>query len=757
MLNGRLIALLSCTLFAAAFLLFWCEPMVGKMVLPILGGAASVWTTCVLFFQLMLLAGYLYAHALGRMKRRQDQMVLHVAIMVIVFAFLPIRFSSATVEASTEPVSWLLYHLLISTGLPFAVIASSAPLLQNWLSMTRLSSGRDPYFLYSMSNAGSLLALAAYPVVIETKYGTSAQTELWRIGYGVVLIMLAVVAAVMWKAPHPALYFRLRPSGLALRRGAALSQREKEPEPAASRGTKLYWLAAAFVPSALMLAVTNHISLNIGSFPFIWVLPLSVYLITFIMAFARRRFSTPAVSIATTVVLLVLFPIAAVGAPVRSDKLWILIACHVAILFFGSLLCHSALADRRPSPKYLTEFYFIIALGGVAGGMFAAIVAPAIFTTIIEYPLLVAAIMFFRTSGRANRGLTKGDLLELGLFALFVAFSIFIVLYRARIDVSRFQPDNLTSGNNLAIVVAQSVFVGILVLFHRRTAQFAIGFALLILSYAIVLPRQFEEGDRVSVARNFFGVKKVLYEADINMRKLVHGDTMHGRESLDAELTGQPLSYYHRTGPVGDVMQLLDHRGEALLQHVAVVGLGAGSIAAYGGPKRHITFLDVDPQVVEIAQRYFTFLQRCGDACDFAVGDGRLLLQSRQQGEFDLIVVDAFNSDSIPAHLVSREAVRLYESKLKPDGILMFHVSNRYLDVEKLAASVLMAEGLPAFARHDEDDGPPGKTGSHYLIGVRNTQDLDGIPNREAWIRVEKPAGIQPWTDEFSNMLSIIR
>ena len=738
MLNARLIALLSCTLFAAAFLLFWCEPMVGKMVLPILGGAASVWTTCVLFFQLMLLAGYLYAHALGRMKRRQDQMVLHVAIMVVAFVFLPIRFSNAAIDASTGPVSWLLYHLLISTGLPFAVIASTAPLLQNWLSMTRLSSGRDPYFLYSMSNAGSLLALAAYPVLIESTYGTSAQTEWWRISYGVVLVMIAAVVAALWREPVP------------LQKSSA----GERPEPPATRATKLYWLAAAFVPSALMLAVTNHISLNIGSFPFIWVLPLSVYLTTFIMAFARRRIPTPAISMATTIVLLVLFPIAAVGAPVRSGKLWVLVAFHIGILFAGSLLCHSALADRRPTPKYLTEFYFIIALGGVAGGIFAAILAPAIFATVIEYPLLVAAIMFFRTSTRTNNRLTKGDLLELALFALFVAFCIFIVLYRARIDVARFQLENLSSGNNLAIVVAQSIFLGILWLFRKRIAQFAVGFALLILSYAFVLPRQFEDGERVSVTRNFFGVKKVLYEADINMRKLVHGDTMHGRESLDTELAGQPLSYYHRTGPVGEVMQLLDHR---LGQKVAVVGLGAGSMAAYGGPNRHISFFDVDPQVVEIARGQFTFLQRCGDACDVAVGDGRLLLQSRQNGEFDLIVVDAFNSDSIPAHLVSREAVRMYVSKLKPDGVLMFHVSNRYLDVEKLAVSVLAAEGLPAWARHDEDEEPPGKSGSHYLIAVRQPDDLKSLPNSEAWVRADRPVGIQPWTDEFSNMLSIIR
>ena len=457
---------------------------------------------------------------------------------------------------------------------------------------------------------------------------------------------------------------------------------------------------------------------------------------------------------ATTIVLLLLFPVAAVGAPVRSGKLWVLIACHLGILFFGSLLCHSALADRRPNPKYLTEFYFIIALGGVAGGMFAAILAPAIFATVIEYPLLVAAIMFFRTSTRTNDRLTKGDLLELALFALFVAFCIFVVLYRARIDVTRFQLENLSSGNNLAIVVAQSAFVALLCLFHRRIAQFAIGFAVLIMSYAVVLPRQFEDGDRVSVTRNFFGVKKVLYEADINMRKLLHGDTMHGRESLDTELAGQPLSYYHRTGPVGEVMQMLSHRP---VQKVAVVGLGAGSMAAYGGPDRHISFFDVDPQVVDIARRYFTFLPRCGAACDVAVGDGRLLLQSRQNSEFDLIVIDAFNSDSIPAHLVSREAVRMYVSKLKPDGLLMFHVSNRYLDVEKLAASVLSAEGLPAWARHDEDEEVPGKSGSHYVIAVRNVQDLGGMPNSESWLRADQPVGVRPWTDEFSNMLNIIR
>src|SRR5215467_1475922 len=377
-----MLPLLGFTLFVSAFLLFCCEPMVGKMVLPILGGAASVWTTCVLFFQVMLLVGYVYTHLLGKLKRVRDQIFIHIALMLIALAFLPIRFGSVSGHPSESPVLWLLGHLLIAIGVPFAVISATAPLLQNWLAKTPSAFGRDPYFLYAASNFGSLLALLAYPVIFEPRYGVMGQSRLWLDGYGVLLALVGFAAVLIWREAR---YVKQDEADIG------------EPAIAPTWKIRGHWLAAAFVPSALMLAVTNHISLNIGSVPFLWVIPLAVYLLTFIMAFARRvRLSTAIVSAICTFVLLVLFPVAAVAIPVHANEIWKLMAAHVAILFFGALLCHSSLADSRPSTKYLTEFYFVVALGGVLGGILTAIVAPAIFDTVFEYPLLVAMLAFFR-------------------------------------------------------------------------------------------------------------------------------------------------------------------------------------------------------------------------------------------------------------------------------------------------------------------------------------------------------------------------
>jgi SAM-dependent methyltransferase len=284
--------------------------------------------------------------------------------------------------------------------------------------------------------------------------------------------------------------------------------------------------------------------------------------------------------------------------------------------------------------------------------------------------------------------------------------------------------------------------------------RFAIAFTILIGTYAIILPREFEGATRLYVARDFFGVKKVLFDLDTNMKKLVHGDTLHGNESLDITLAGEPLSYYHKTVPIGDVMEMLSVRPQ---QHIGVVGLGTGTLAAYGGPTRRITFFDVDPQVADIARGFFTYVRRCGERCDVVIGDGRLAILAQPDGQFDALILDAFNSDSIPAHLVSREAVRMYMSKLKPDGVLLFHVSNRYLDVEKLTSVVALDEGLAAFVRRDDDEDARGKASSDWVSVVRNEQVLVTIPNWDAWQRIERPTDIVSWTDDYSNMMSIIR
>lgn len=717
--------------------------MVGKMVLPILGGAASVWTTCVLFFQIMLLAGYVYTHLLGKLRRLRDQILIHASLMFMALVFLPIRFGAVSGRPSEAPVTWLLAHLLISVGIPFAVISATAPLLQNWLGRTPVSLGRDPYVLYAASNAGSLLALLAYPVLIEPRYGVTAQSRLWLEGYGVLLGMVGFAALLLWRESR----FTKTDS----------EEGSDETAEAPSWRLRAYWLAASFVPSALMLAVTNHISMNIGSVPFLWVAPLAVYLLTFIMSFARRiRVPTTIVSTISTGVLLLLFPIAAVAVPVHATAIWTMMSCHLAILFFGSLLCHSSLADRRPSTKYLTEFYFMLALGGVLGGIFAAIIAPAVFSTTVEYPLLVAAVAFFRQPRSPKTG---GGWLRYAAvvgFGLLVGLALYGIIEWAFIDVSQFSIawDELKENDNLAVLATEIVLILTVLLLRKNVRTFGLAFSIFVGIYAIVLPKQFESASRIFVARDFFGVKKVLYSLDENMRKLVHGDTMHGVESLDVTLAGEPLSYYHKTGPIGDVMQMISNHAH---QHVGVVGLGTGTIAAYGGPARHITFFDVDPQVVDIAHDFFTYIRRCADDCNVIVGDGRLSIQAQPDSEFDLIVLDAFNSDSIPAHLVSREAVRMYMSKLKTGGVLLFHVSNRYLDVEKLATIVSMDEGLPVFVRHDDDEEPRGKASSDYVAAVRNAEDLDNIPNKESWEQPDKPADIKSWTDDYSNMMSVIR
>jgi spermidine synthase len=407
------------------------------------------------------------------------------------------------------------------------------------------------------------------------------------------------------------------------------------------------------------------------------------------------------------------------------------------------LLCHTALAGSRPHPRHLTEFYFWIALGGVLSGIFAVVVAPLMFRTVFEYPLLVAVVVFFRPRPDSSLGWNRADWVYPSLIgvALIVAWTIF-----------RSSASADTKGMTSVFVISGS-FV-IIYGFRERWFRFSLATAIFIVGSALILPSYIEEGQRLAVVRDFFGVKKVLFDASTNTRKLLHGDTLHGMESLDPEKAGEPLSYYHAAGPAGDMMAMLNDRTD---QHVGVIGLGTGSLAAYAGPQRHITFYDLDPQVPALAREYFSFLKKCGTFCDVIVADGRLAITQAKDGEFDLLVVDAFNSDSIPPHLVSREAIAIYVSRLKPNGVLLFHVSNRYLDIEKLVAAALLDSGLPAFVRRDEGDAASGRSGSNYVAGARRVEDLGSISSGDKWLPVTMKPDILPWTDDYSNVLSVVR
>ena len=725
----NIVVLFGPTLFLSAFLLFWFEPMVGKMMLPLLGGAASVWITCLLFFQLMLLTGYGYAHVLERYASLRNQILVHSVMLLAVFIFLPVQFGARPdAAASAHPSSWLLWQLVKTVGIPFCVVSTTAPLLQNWLSKTHASSGRDPYFLYAISNAGSLIALLSYPLLIEPRVGVRTQSWSWLAGYATLTLMVFAASRLVWKNGH---------------RESRVKDQETVGAPAWR--SRLFWLAAAFLPSALMLAVTNHILLNLASVPFLWIIPLAVYLITFMVAFGRRIHLSPALlSRIAPIVLLLLFPFVAASHTVDARYMWYLVGAHILILLIGALLCHTALAARRPDPQHLTEFYFLVALGGALGGVFTAVIAPFIFNTVVEYPLLVALIAFFRETGESDTRIKGGDLMFPAALG-FLVIGASKVLQWANVDITTDYPTTIL----VDLVIILTAY-----LFRLRAFRFGLAMAVLIMTYHSVLPQFYGSSQFIFTARDFFGVKGVKFDAWTNSRRLLHGDTLHGLESLDAELVGQPLSYYHETGPVGDVMKMLSRRAD---QRIGVVGLGTGSMAGWTAPYRHITFFDIDPQIYDIASKYFTFLGRCAQNCDVVLGDGRLSIERMNDGMFDMLMLDAFNSDSIPAHLVSREAIQMYLSKLKPNGLLMFHVSNRYMDVEGLICAAVTDASLEALVRDDEERQNWLKARSHFVVAAKNAEALGSLEEDENWLRVDKPARIHPWTDDYSNMLEIMR
>ena len=732
--------------------------MVGKMLLPYLGGAAAVWTTCVLFFQFMLLLGYVYAHLLSRIGSVRKQMLTHIFVLLLPFAFLPIRFGAVSTESlSLHPSAQLLLLLTTSVAVPFFVVSATAPLVQNWFSQSRHESSSDPYFLYSASNAGSLLALMAYPFIIEPHVGVTAQTRIWAFGYRALLMLLILTAVALREAQARQ---RAASRREAQARQCAASRNERRGKfgdseqfpgvqklltvsefPSPDTWNRLYWLAAAFVPSALMLAVTNHIAANVGSVPFLWIVPLALYLLAFIFAFARRlHISSTRVSRLIPVVLLAVFPLVAAGVVAPPGLNWIVIGLHLVLLYCVALLCHTRLAESRPDPQYLTEFYFWIALGGVLGGLFTATLSPLLFNTVIEYPLLVALVPFFR-GGRSEKPYFTVPVVLAAL--LFVTWLIF---HLTHLD---------SNTDAVALIHTALLFTGYKL--RNDVQRFAWSFAVFIMAYAFILPGYIEGADRIYVTRNFFGVKKVLDEPTTHLRKLVHGDTIHGTESTNPMRAGQPLSYYYPGGSVSDVVEMMRARNKP--QHFGVLGLGSGTMASYADATHHVTFYEIDPSVEPIARRFFTFVPRCGSNCDVLIGDGRLQLSRAPDSSFDLLLLDAFSSDSVPTHLVSREAVRLYLAKLAPDGILMFHVSNRYLDVEKLVSSLVADAGLVAYSRFDDagELRKLGKSSANHIVAARNLQDLQTVANQRGWNRASRPADFEPWTDDYSNLLSLIR
>ncbi len=743
---GAILSVYALAVLAGATLVFLVEPLAARLVLPRFGGSPAVWTTSMLLFQVALLAGYGWAHVTTTLLARRAQAIAQLVLLMTPLLLLPIALPAwAAPPSGVEPAAWLLLVLAVMAGLPFMAASTGGPVLQRWFSRTSHPHASDPYFLYAMGNAGSLAGLLAYPFLIEPNLALRDQGILWAVGY-LVFVALAVLAALLaWadrapgattttttatgtKVPRP------EPAGAAARAGDA-----DGPRPTARR--RLDWVVMAFVPSSLMLGVTTYISSDLAAVPLLWVLPLALYLVTFIVAFSPRNPLTAArlaVALPLVVVALAVTLVGAVKVPLVAS-----IALNVAAFLLAALLAHTRLAADRPAARHLTEFYLLLAVGGALGGLFNAIVAPLVFTRVLEYPLATSLALLLRRGrpARSHIAERRARLADV-LVAMLVLVGALVVL----VAVSRTLGDARTvlAATLAVLAVASLIFV-------RRPVRFG-----LTLGGLILLPLVVGQ-TAIHVERGFYGINRVEDQAGI--RLLIHGTTTHGAQFTDPSRAGEPLTYYHRTGPFGRTLgaYLAAHPGPT---RIGVIGLGAGAIAAYGRPGDVMAFFEIDPAVIRIASdpSLFTYLTNTPARTRIVQGDGRLTLATEADAFFDVLVLDAFSGDAPPAHLLTVEAIDLYLRKLAPEGILLVNVSNRYIDVGAVIEAGLDARGLPVAVPVDPMAGTPPapeKETSAWVVSAHDTAALDAVTGGLATTPPLPTA--HAWTDDFSDLVSVVR
>lgn len=711
------------TIFISSALLFSIQPMIARMLLPLLGGTPAVWNTCMVFFQAVLLCGYAYALLVSRWPLKR-QLIVQVAVLCLAFVSLPIALSSSWVNSvpqTEDPSLWVLLCLAASVGLPFFIISSNSPLLQKWFSRTATDSAKDPYFLYAASNAGSLLALLAYPVLLEPFFTLRMQSRIWTIGY-VALVLLVVVHAVM--------LFRTKEKQ---KTEIVLSDEKLTVR------RRLRWLLLAFAPSSLMLGVTNYITTDIASVPLLWIIPLALYLLTMVFAFSTKRFVPARLSDliipGATVILLILYLSDHSGSGSR-----VLVLLHLAYFFFAALMCHTRLADDRPGPQHLAQFYVWLSLGGVLGGIFNALIAPMVFRGVVEYPLAILLSCLLLPGLKTET--TKERRLDFAMPLLIGAFT-FALGWVADIVV----PVGI---NGAVFVVGLPLFVTYPL--RRRPLRFSLSLAAVIVAAATVtgIGRT-----TLHTERNFFGVLRVLNDRGVH--SFLHGSTVHGRQVTTPGKRCEPLSYYHREGPFGRIMSQFQNSGKGT--NVGIIGLGIGGTLSYSRPGERWTFYEINPAVVSVAQspQYFTYVSECAAApVEMVLGDARLKLLSAPDHTYNLLVLDAFSSDSIPIHLMTQQALDLYLSKLAPGGMLVFHISNRNLDLSGVVADLAKTRELTALSMMDLK-AKPGKDPSHWVVLTRDSADYGALANDPVAKRLVSDNADDVWTDDFSNILSVFK
>jgi hypothetical protein len=717
--------LFTATTFTASALVFLVQPMFAKMVLPKLGGSPAVWNTCVLFFQTALLVGYLYADLTTRWLSAQRQAVVHLVLMIAALPFLPLQLGEDYPRAGTDPVWWLLVTMIARLGLPFLAVSTMAPLVQRWFAAKAVPSASNPYPLYAASNLGSMLALVAYPLTLEPLWGTRVHTEFWRAGYVLLLVLVGTCAWSVNRGGTDRERAVRQPSGVGWRRRAQ-------------------WTLLACIPSSLMLGVTTHISTDLAAIPLLWVLPLATYLLTFVLAFSTRTWF-PERLLASALPVSVLAVMLSITFQQRAP--WT-ISLHVIAFFSAALCCHTALVRLRPATENLTEFYVWLSFGGMLGGVFNSLIAPQLFNGIYEYPIALALSCLARPSPRYRGGHPE----PWGVVAL--AAGVPLIVFTSAWVLGRFLPDAPLA----VVLIRASVVPAIVLALANRTGAFNGVIVLTALLFPVAGSGRTSMGEPVFADRSFFGVSRVIEGANRGYHLLQHGSTVHGRQNLPAGSSCEPQSYYHATGPVGEMF-----RAAGPFSTVAVVGLGSGALACYAAPGTSWTFFEIDPLVERIARdpNLFAFLQNARTPVVVKVGDGRKKLEEAAASSFDLIVVDAFSSDAIPVHLLTREALQLYASRLTPRGLIALHISNRFLHLEPVVAAVVATSGLRGLSKLDDQipaaDAARGRYQCHWVVVSRDETRLAAMRRLSGWRPLEIKADVRAWTDDYSNLLSSIQ
>jgi hypothetical protein len=743
-------------LFLSALLLFVIQPVVGKMLLPLLGGTPAVWTVCMTFFQAVLLGGYLYAHLSIQALGPRRQAALHMALLALPLTALaawvvgvgsPIGVLSDLVTwAEQSPVTGLPLLLLTMVGLPAFALSASAPMLQRWYAATGAAGARDPYILYAASNAGSLGGLAAFPLVLEPNLRLGQLAWVWAGGF-VVLVVLTGLCALPLRAAPPT----------ADAAGAA------EDLPALPWHRRPHWLLLAMVPSALMLGVTTYFSIDVAPVPLLWIVPLALYLVTFIVAFARppRVLMLLARLLSPLLLLLVVFLMASGTRP----PLAVTLGLHLAAFTGLALVLHGELARLRPEPARLTEYYLWVSLGGVLGGLFAA-ASPLMFPGVWEYPIaLAAAVLLMPALGQGWRWFS---LLFDGLAPLVVVGICAGLLYVVEAPASdvKVGPVSLTPTQ-----VRLLVCYGIPVMLAAACLARPLRFALVVAGIGLVALAEDNRGQGYLFReRSFFAVVKV-YNYDVTVKQagmpdrvrperwFVHGTTIHGiqHRGADGETPSpEPVGYFDRAGPVGDIYRVFS--GDKRKKRVAVMGLGCGTMAAYAeSPDQQFDFYEIDPVVIRVAtdRELFTFLPDCKAKTRMIVGDARRRLEQNTDARYGLIFADAFSSDSVPVHLITREAVQLYFDRLEPDGVVALHISNRNIDLEPMLAALARDLNLVARKGSSDADDVTGRYATTWVVLARDASHLGPLAE-EPWEPLTRKPHVRAWTDDFSNLLDVI-